>query len=616
VFALVGCSGQAGVGDVESELPIFIPRPDPLPRPLPSPFVTPPWSVYGTDSPPTWGDCGPSTGSDGMRVIADVCNASGPVTGCHATGPDPTCTSYEREVFTGVSLGNWTGSGKSYNGFGGRGQAMGEAGLCILQALKDGPPLSTSTPIGLGITGSQRIGFLSFDPGSRTMKGYRQLHVDLPLLGGADLRAQTFTAQLVNWHHPYDDKVAHKLGSYLVDDGWALDLTMDRSDEIMNLELARISVPTPYGPVSVQPFFKYTAGEPVLLSPFGGTTQKTDPDFFWGIRKPLVGDVYGRFAGASLLGTFPDGGGKTGVGWDSQVALGSRGDGSLWSGKNGDQRPDFQLEQARSLLEYTPDVQVSGGLEIKKSLVDFLPSALRSDPFGTTFEVSITPHLDAKLSGQLALGYSEEAVSPDVSTMTAEDLQIKSQVVGGTTVGVIVGLKFIVNIDLPIVGWKNLVNITPTFPIDLPVGGSATTGQQATVRMGQYASQTDKNWVYDWFQKLDGSWVSDGRAFVQACLAQSPAPQSIPPATVTPGTLPTDWVDEWPCNICVGLPASPGVNPFSQVVTPSTSPAGPSWACDTTRIGCMDLCTYDSRTGSLTLKREKISGDRYCDPIR
>ena len=48
-----------------------------------------------------------------MKLIADLCNLTGDVTGCHADGPNPTCSTVEQGIFTGVTLGNKIGPSSS-----------------------------------------------------------------------------------------------------------------------------------------------------------------------------------------------------------------------------------------------------------------------------------------------------------------------------------------------------------------------------------------------------------------------------------------------------------------------------------------------------------------------
>ncbi len=631
-LAMLGCGGAGesepspqidGPGAETAGWPPWFPPLPPGPQwPLPNfpPFVQPPPTAYGTaiHAP---ADCGDSDSSDGMKLIADLCNLTGDVTGCHADGPDPTCSTVEQEIFTGVTLGNKIGPFKQYGGYGGRGKAMGEAGLCVLQALKDGPPLETSVPLGLGVSGTQRIGFLSFDPATRTVRGYRQLHVDLPILGGADLRPQTFTASLVSWHHPYDDFFPHLLGNYLVDSAYALDMVMDKSAETMNLTLASIPVPTPYGPVYVQPHFSYTAGEPVALSPFGGTTQTKAPALLPPFS-PIVHDVYGRFAGAKKLDSFPIGGGFgfPGVGWDSQVGLGARQEVDIWTPAAG-VRPDVtDIHIPRSTVEYYPEVSVSGGAKVAYSPLNLLPSALTNGPFEITFSIYVDPHLDAKLSGQLELYYGEAAISPDVNKVTGERLDFKSGVGGKTELTIDVGMDLTICVDL-LLGCKNLVNVHPKFPLTIPLGEDFEYGHAATVLMEDHTSAvpSDASWNYSEFTTLAGDTVANGRDFVEQCLAETPPEQELPPAEVTEGSMPPEWIGQWPCNICVGTKGySDGevsVEAISEIVSPSTSPSGPGWACTPNKVGCMDLCQWDSANNTLTVTQEKISGDQYCNPI-
>src|SRR5262249_17619392 len=144
-----------------------------------------------------------------------------------------------------------------------------------------------------------------------------------------------------------------------------------------------IIVYTPYGAIEAKPEFGLASGLKAVVSPYGSSSSKLQSDGDQLCPQvSLMQDVYGRAQGqaATVLGGGPvvvegDPLRGSGLGWDSQMALGGRdaaGD-SPWTLVSDPTstaylaRPDLDQTQTRSDTEKKLVSEVSAGMRIEYS---------------------------------------------------------------------------------------------------------------------------------------------------------------------------------------------------------------------------------------------------------
>jgi hypothetical protein len=592
---------------------IVVPRPPPFP-----PGDPPPATAFGVTQFATT-DCG----ATGMQEVADACNGSG--LGCLADVPVKICGTQEDEIFTGVSFGASTGPSPRYPGYGGRGEQIADAGLCLLKDLDGGAVETESLDLGLGANASQRVGFLSFDPTAKQMRGWRQMRFHLPFVGDVDLRPQEFTATVADWHHPYTDHAQHKIGSYIVQDGFALDLVGDTSNEVMTMNLPAIPIETPYGEFSAQPQFAVTQTAVVVdYQP----TSKTRLDQLLPTATPLVDEVFGRFSGANetdALALAPFGGGPIGTGWESQMGLGSRMPKPvfIYTGTPFfDHRPDFDLDQPRQDSENKPGFFVSGGIDIVYSPTGLLPDWLTNAGVNLEFDVYFKPHLDVAIAGQLEVHAAEAAASGDSGAKsTLEELRLISGTGGHVSAAITMGADLHAWIDLGIFGTYDLVpEMHPHF--DLPISSSdkiMNQFQTADAIMTDHVSlnPADAGWDFSEMITLRGTPITDKRGFIAECLATKPDDQPPPKGSWSPGGPDGFPVSFQICNFCVFNYGFDDANSNRHIpvgattLMPSSPPA--SWTCTNRSTGCFDVCEWNFSTGAGEVVISQADGPAFCD---
>jgi hypothetical protein len=576
--------------------------------------------------------------SGGTTVATESCPASGGITAlCKGigvcTGPAPTCDSKTRQLFTGTELLPSHSGTPSWNGFGGRGRVLADAGLCILRDLGVNGPITTPAAGTGSTTATQTIGFLSFDPTNKIMKGYRQLRACVPLFGCIDTRPQTFT---VSEQRAFVSGTSN--GTYPIFGEAALQITADETSQSMTIAPpVPISVATPYGVISVTPSFHYEGGEQMLSAPFQGESKGQ------GQQYPLV-DTYGMSPGGTFTAQHQW---TPGTGWDSVIALGSRMSTATWSGSGNPPRPDGDMTKARSAAENAPGIasaqngeliSVSANIEYAPP-ISALPAPIQSliTQSGVDFEfrVFVRPHYDTKFAGQMQLRTREEAwwaMDSHPAHISTSEIAFDTSVGESSTLSIEAGLDLVLKIDLGFAGSLTILNLHPTFDVPItPSTPGTALGPTAIASIKETDSNPPLTTVSAWHAsyskfttlKSGGQNVADPNAFITSCLANAPAPKTIPAGGYSPPNPATLPGGLYPCNVCVANVqttwtdqngASHTLPAESKTALPSTTSATPlAWTCKPVHAGCFDMCAWDPATGAKTVvKSAAISNPTMC----
>lgn len=630
----------------------------------------PPARAVGCSSNPS-NNCPADLGSFVKNVIQHICDLGVspdlPVNPtCHF---DDCCAEPETDLFAGAQLipPPPIGGPPLWCGFGGSGELMGDAALCLLRDLaqnarapsKGGPGITLispdiPTPVG-AINLKQHVGFLHFDPDPPTMQGYQAVSVCVPVLGCIGDETQQFEVSLV---HNSPDSHAH-CGDYTLGDGYALHIKSDDVTHDVGAGL-KIEINTPVGPVTVEPTFEYGTALKSVVSPFfDGNHQKSQqtPD---ACAVADMFDLYGLQDGLNKTVNLGDG-----EGWDNQLALGGRAPDNPWPVPSVDSfpdRPDFDFGVARNQDELEPVGHFNFTATVKYGADAAILAPLRTPPLTLQeADIHITPALDANFSSQFQL-YLDEASFQTVNgechpISYASRVSLQSATDAVATFKLTAGIHLLFNLDLGV--WSKDFSFDPTVTgVDEKTGHHVSKGPLAQAYSldgppAHYANGADGAAFS--FETFSGGPVS-GDDFVHECLfsPEQPADQLLPTPSYTGGDPIALFANlEFPCNICINIGEisstcvpKPGVDPTYdstgkvtydcgtaindmpctdpncemrsvdppmevnkfQVVLPA-SQAESSWLCDAyEKTGCFDMCNFDGQVLTVATSAVDLDG--------
>ncbi|MFN8546115.1 MAG: hypothetical protein U0807_18190 [Candidatus Binatia bacterium] len=598
-----------------------------------------------------------ATVDDLLKVLDSICQT---LQGKSCANTSATCGRRAQEIFTGVSLFPSATTPASWNHFGGRGEIMADAGLCIMKDLANGPHVnSASADIGIGnVAINQKVGFLAYDLAQRTVTAYQNLDFCVPVFG-----CLTGVGQKIGVHlasscpaHP----VGRSCGTYPVKAAHALDVVATESSRYLGLEAPVITLVTPYGPINVRPQIQFWSKLGMALSPYGTSPYKdhTSAPLDYRVTDPVFGffadlaDRYGRTAGV-LFSSQPWSLTQN-VGWDSQIGLGSR-DARPWTSAwspGADPkpaRPDHNLGTARSDSEKEASAHLHIEAEFSYSPTELLPSWLKGSGVDLSFKIWVTPKADARVAGQLAFYASEgSAYKVDNAESAYTQLVVRDGATAAGSFEVDAGMDLVAYIDLPSpLDDITLVDVHPdlSIPVTKKDDDSQESGQWREARAGSGSRPPDPPAFDGPVRTFHGD--VDGAAFVSQCLAEPVPEQTKDEPSFSPGdpnALKKDIL--YPCNICLGVGEhhvemcvpQPGhttaectvgprchpalieagkckdlkydSTPQTTELYPSTSnplPASKHWDCDSYgKSGCMDLCAWNPLTHALTVAKSAV----------
>ncbi len=572
-----------------------------------------------------------------------ICDKIKQVTGtdlCTSTGNS--CFTASNEIFTGstIELASPTNI-KGWNGFGGLGLAYENAALCLLRDLKFAPMTShaqTSTLLG-DIWVDQDVGFLSFDPVTKVVEGYHHAKACMPVVGCADLFTQKFKFSAVSSSVKGTGVYA---GNYEVYTNEALQLDTEGLLQGLQVKLPAMIVVTPYGPVSVQPEFRFGKAAGWAAAPFEGNSKSLIPEF----AQAHMLDLYGRNPGLNRTQTVVPT--KYAQGWISQVGLGSRDPNpktSYWTAPAGQEfavRPDADIKQARSKAEKTPNGYMGASAPIVYSPTGLLPSFITSNGFiSFDFNIFVTPTFDAGFTSQFNLwndeisqwkGYSASVLNFD--NYRGLGLYGGSSAASRFALDAGVNLKIALDIDAGFFHLhKTLIDLHPRTTVAESVNSDTKAAAKSALAYTQMSKVIAQKSLYTIYKPLNSTPVK-GEDHIKACFAGPTEPGAMPadPA-YTPGDV-SQLLEpvEYPCNLCIGSEGFDYVDPATskpvhqdnwwELVIPSqvnSKPDPAKWQCNgLSKVGCYDMCTWDKTSNVLTVKQTAIEmnlkprGERGC----
>jgi hypothetical protein len=554
-----------------------------------------------------------------------------------------TCNSYRRELYAGSTFAS-APPGTYWTGRGGSGRWMADAAVCTLRELSSAKgigPITRQAPVNIGIgnvTVTQQVGYLDFDRTTGHFKGYRKLTFDLPVLGKFDAVTQDVDLSRV-WHNTNFDSHPYA-GSYLIDAGYGLDLTTEQKQRQLTITPPAFDVVTPIGTFQAQPHFGYESRTAVSDRDDPWVVDHTDISFPPDENgKPVrLADLYGVIPGVQA--TTANGPGSSGValapyrkGWTSQIALGTRGTGKEEALKKPKTdpftRPDyepfgvsgnFDKYVSRSEVEKDPSVHVHASASVKYpgNPKELLPDWVFGLP-GVSYDayIKVTPTIEANAAGQFGLALSEGTNylagggEFKVNTSRFAALGLYSGVEANASFYIDTQLVIKVTADFCcLVGEIDLIDVNKHFPI--PLAGGKPAGSAVLLASATSSSMNPAAITLDGLTTFAGA-KPNPKAFIDQCYAKEneTAPEKLP-ETPTEKGKPEDLSPKfWPCNICIATDAVIAKDgsgkllesAFSEFLSPASTL--PAWKCDAkAKSGCMDLCTFDPSTNTLTVFKD------------
>lgn len=575
------------------------------------------------------------------------------------------CVSASQEMYTGSAIELATPTNhKAWNGFGGMGAPYSLATVCLMRDLADQPDkkislqATASTLLG-DISAKQEIGFLSFDKKTKVFEGYHRLKACGPVVGCLDAYTQKFklTPVMVN-----TTGTGKKAGLYEIKESHALDFWADGLGQGILVNLPGVMVPTPVGPLSVEPQFRFGRVTGFVLAPYNGNKKTSFADPLLGESANRTIDVYGRNPGtdASTQSPIDIVGGDavwkySAKGWLSQVALGSRDanpKNAVWKQPAGVEYPkrgDMDMTLARSDAEKTPNAYLGASIKVEYSLKNLIPPAILN--FGCSGFVKIClidasvfakPTIDVAYMSQLNILQNEQiswnkkvdsnGITPIPNLFPENMDQSKSASIFAAAstaarfaldAGLDFSVKLIINglftkID------KFIVNIHPRTTIAEKIDKGYSDKKIFGARSQAKKILADKKFFQQYVTVTGVNHATKpgdgGVAHIQQCLAKPSEQAPMPPEpTYTPGN-PQALVDkiEYPCNICIGwedihyvddskLPKVEKGQVGTILPAPQTGFAAKDrWTCKLAmQSGCYDMCKMDA-SGKLSVTRTAI----------
>jgi len=571
------------------------------------------------------------------------------------------CNSYERQLYTGSTLGPGP-KGAKWNGRGGSGALMADAAVCTLRELSPkvpgGGPVHSSTSLDIGIGDvvvKQEVGYLDFDRTLGRFKGYRKLRIELPVIGKFNAVSQNIDLRRIFYSTGQVFNEIPKAGDYPLLFAYGLNLSTEEKNKSIDIDPGSFDVKTPIGIFQVSPHFEYKSNTVVADMPF--VTDHTyiilpDDDFDNTPAAIRLSDIYGLIPGINNNATPLPGNSNykdLRTGWVSQIGLGARGsiDDNLWSppGSVFFSRPDydptgvllFEKYDSRSEEENRPSVYASASASVKypKNPGDMLPDWVDGLP-GLDWDayIQVTPTIKAGAAGQFGVSLSEGTDNKhDLKEFGAHAdsriaaLGIYSGVEANASFEVLAELRLYVSAVFDFfVGSKriDLIDIHPKFPI--PIAGGTPTSSKVELAAAYSTSDSiaDIPETLDYLKTFKGA--KNPEEFINLCYAKvTEVPPEEPPCTKEEDmNLPecktekgdvTDLFEYLPCNICLATDAvidsqtgAVKQEAHKDVVFPvnpippldSTTPA--VWKCDAaSKSGCMDLCKLNKETGEFSV---------------
>jgi hypothetical protein len=609
--------------------------------------------------------CASGSGSFLSDIALQLCNIGIIPAEC---GRCECCRRPGFDIFSGTALDLVGPDPANYCRIGGRGQAMGEAALCLLRDLAQAarPPssggagieLERSASLGVGdVSVRQHVGFLDFDLPGRRMRGFHSVSVCAPVLGCVSNQTQTFTATL-----------QRKAGQGVVECGdyrasnlpWVLRVDTEQLEHNVGVDIGPVSIFTPVGPFEIKPRFNYEVNLEAVTAPWaaGAGTTRRNGSCFGSEEYNVVDPDGGLFATA--LAAMHD---FQGFGWNAVLGLGGRDPdpaGMIWSPPPGNfpLRPDFDFSIARKGDEKRPTGRFLTGLDVSYG-ISSLASRLAIPPLSLRkAEAFVHSNLDAAFVSQFALAIDEGKSNepPDCHPESLTTVRMQSAIDALAEISVQAGLDIDFVLDLGF--FDKHFRFHPTVNVINPtvVSSSPVIGPSALAEINVNPPPSSPEAYRSTFESFSAG-MEDGRAFVDACLAEPPpAPQEPPEPSYDPGD-PTDIVEmqEFPCNICLYFPSmvteacvpkqelvDTGVIPedyvcdlsinglpcddpncenrpvdppqsvnLKQVLFPNSQgslPTDKRWLCDAfEKFGCFDLCSYDpNAVQPLTLTQSAV----------
>ncbi len=590
---LAGCMGQPEepeeTGSAGEELTLVVPS---LPLTL-ALFRAPTPAENGVDTQASL-NC-----SDGH---SDAVNVMCAIPGVSCSNTTPTCRTHSRQIFTGARKWAASPTWSYWNYLGGGGELAANATLCTLQDLANHDALrvvALGTLPGLGtLFAAQTVGFTSWDPGTATMRGYRQLRVSIPVFGALDVAVQPFTA-VRRMRSPVVPFGA-TAGTVLLDASYAIEFTTEQVDRSFTANFPPFTVPTPFGNLSAQPSFTYETNSNVVM-PEASTYTAVGEMFV--DRRTFHTDLYGQVPGVTLIRdawSFSD------TGWDSMIGLGGRGlpGSSVWTASGSFAvRPDTDLTAPRSSSENAPGLNLGASARIVYSTpLDVLPEWARGI---ATLSIWMAPKLSTATTGQLHILEREGRVWPtDIggSALNAQTVTISDQLAINASFTASAGLDLEISPGFPF----PTISAHPSVTV-LELNSSPTrAGSRTTPTVRIQSTRTGTAYASALRRMQPASTSADSTAtattFVQACFASTPAARPVPTPTFTPGD-PSGLFDNelYPCNICLIDPRS-SATPVTYLYPSSDARGGSQpWTCDqVAKNGCHDLCRW-TPGGSMTV---------------
>lgn len=566
------------------------------------------------------------------------------------------CNTFRRELYTGSVLE--VVPGKNWNGRGGSGAPMAEAAVCAMRELSKskgiGPLVSPAqVNIGIGnVRAVQEVGYRDFNRTTGHFQGYRTLRLEMPVLGKFDAISQDVDLDRVVYathfnNHPY-------AGELKITHGYGIDLLSQQKTRSLTIKPPAFDITTPIGIFEAQPEFEYAARTAVIHAPLASThTDVPYPaDGANALSWVVLNDLYGVIPGvaqttqysppnsAVLLAQYR-------TGWASQIALGTRGTGSetAWTPPSTSPvlRPDYDPSgtldfthyDARSATEQAPTIEVSASAALRypENPQDLLPSWVFGLPgLSTVVYIQVTPTIKAAAAGQLGFEFLEG--NQFLSSGGEFGLKRERFASMGIYSGVEADASFFIDTELRIkvsadfgwpVGKLDMIDIHPHYPV--PLAGGSPSG--SAVRLATAVTGSTQVPVTALTElKTFAGVKANPAAFIEDCYAPENValPEPLPDHPTEKGN-PADLTPPlWHCNICIA--SDPVVNSetgqllepaHADLLLPASTPPS-TWHCDAKiKSGCMELCTFDPSTHTLTVVKnpDQIAADLPAsDPLK
>lgn len=545
-----------------------------------------------------------------LDALLDICNRY-----ATCTKTVDRCWRVTQELFAGTTLRDVENAPATYwNSFGGRGELMAESSLCMLKELARNGGVKNQATARLfeifPVSVKQKLGFLKYDPMARTMDGYQDVNICLPIVGCFTAKESTFHAELKQRSPARPRDLS--CGNFPIEDSFALRMTAETSKLAINIKVPDININTPYGPIVVKPMIDYYSDLHAILFPILGETYANVDDEHQTIH---LHDVYGRIPGVGLEVNPKDltpSGAPLNTGWSSQLGLGGRQPNPntpQWKKSEDPFRPDFDQQRARNDIERQPTIGAKA--EVKVTYRPPLPAALTDgDPMTTIFEVMAKPLIRAHYSSQFNIFFNEftSDLRDAGSSLLMSSALMASHASAYASFEIEAGIDLFIKFTSRFFT-KEIVNIKPRVNLIIAQNGDKdekTVGAATT----QYDPRFSPTPLLDGFTTNASGAQRNPTDYVKECVKRPEPEQPKPVAEFVPGNPDILEHTEFPCNICVGHEAVSEGNTFAEAYSTLVYPSvtGPlNWTCNEYHAGCFDMCAFDPATNALTVTRTALT---------